>query len=165
MMCCIKCPFHPITGTESKRCSTPICNHSAHKNGVCSENLGQRCFLDEYVVQRLYQSDQLAVKLAFHSLKTALIGRDRALLLSLFHAACEDLRIEFWEWLEEYEPRSLWLLNPIFTSIGLTSLNSFSGVLNNRDAYLDAIVSNPYVGPGYRSVLADTALAVAGERL
>lgn len=164
MMCCNKCPFNPITGTESKRCSAPICSQSAHRNAICSETLGQRCFLDEYVVQRLYQSDPLAIELAYYSLKTALIGRDRALLLSLFHAASEELRIEFWEWLEEYEPRSLWLLNPIFTSIGLTSLSSFSGLLNNREAYLDAIVSNPYVGHGYRAILVEAGSAAAGAR-
>lgn len=148
MMCCNECPFHPVTGSAAERCSRPVCVGSGGKcrDGFCAANLGSRCFLDQYVIKHLYQQNPLAIKLAGHTLKTALTGRDRPLLLSLFHAADDKYRIRLWRWLEFYEPRSLWLLNPVFASAGLTPLNSFGSMGSRREKYLGAILANPYSG-------------------
>lgn len=148
MMCCNECPFHPILGSASTRCNRPLCARSGKKcrDGFCAANLGSRCFLDHYVVNKLYQADELAESLARYTLKSALSGRDRPLLMSLFHAATDQFRLKLWRWLEIYEPRSLWLLNPIFSAVGLPPLNSFGGMGSRRSKYLVAILSNPYSG-------------------
>lgn len=152
MMCCNECPFNPINGSAAERCPRPFCSHSSQRcdTGYCARNLGNRCFLDFYVINHLYQGDELAQKLVFFSLKSALLGRDRALILSIFHAAGEALRLQLWRWLEAYEPRSLWLLNPIFSAMGLTPLDSFAGIGSRRARYLDAIIANPYSGSLYQ---------------
>lgn len=152
MMCCKKCPFHPVTGNASERCSRPVCQGDGRNctTGFCARNIGSRCHLDYYVINRLYQRDPLAETLAVHTLKTSLLGRDRALLLSLFHAASEDIRTQLWNWLEDFEPRSLWLLNPVFSAVGLTPLDSFVGVGSRRGTYLNAIIANPYSGGLYQ---------------
>jgi len=106
--------------------------------------------LDYYVINRLYQNDELAQKLVFESLRSALIGRDRALILSIFHAADDHLRLQLWQWLEAFEPRSLWLLNPVFAAAGLPALDSFMNIGSHRARYLDAIISNPYIGRVYQ---------------
>lgn len=123
MMCCRKCPFNPVSGSAEQRCHRPLCSSQRHDcdTGFCAANIGSRCFQDYYVIERLYQQDTLAEELVQHSLKTALTGRDRALLLSLFQAASERIRLQLWHWLEIYEPRSLWLLNPIFAAVGSDS--------------------------------------------
>lgn len=148
MMCCNECPFHPVLGTVKEVCSRPVCRSTGKRcsDGFCAANIGSRCPLDHYVIEKLYQNDELAVKLAPFTLRTALTGRDRALLLSLFHSAGEPMRIRFWRWLQVYEPRSLWLLNPVFTAAGLAPLNSFGGTGPCRSKYLSAIISNPYGG-------------------
>jgi len=120
---------------------------------LCAANIGSRCFQDYYVIERLYQQDPLAEELVQHSLKTALTGRDRALLLSLFHAASDRIRLQLWHWLEIYEPRSLWLLNPVFTAVGLLPLDSMIGIGSRRAQYIDAIMANPYSGGRYRPVM------------
>lgn len=148
MMCCNECPFHPVLGSASQRCPRPLCANMGKKcrDGFCAANLGSRCMLDYYVINRLYQQDSLAESLAGYTLKTALTGRDRALLLSLFHAATDQFRVKLWRWLEIYEPRSLWLLNPVFAAVGLTPLNSFGSMGSSRHKYLEAILANPYGG-------------------
>lgn len=155
MMCCNECPFNPITGSAKERCPRPVCSASDKRcnSGFCARNLGARCFLDYYVIQHLYQSDPLAESLVFHSLKSALAGRDRALLLSLFHAATDRVRLQLWRWLEAYEPRSLWLLNPVFCAAGLSPLDSFKGMGSHHESYLGAILANPYSGGLYQRVL------------
>jgi len=155
-MCCKKCPFNPISGSEQQRCHQALCNNWRHNcaDGYCAANIGSRCFLDYYVISRLYQQDPLAEALVHHTLKTALIGRDRALLLSLFHAASESIRLQLWHWLELYEPRSLWLLNPIFAAVGLAPLDSLTGMGSRREKYFGAIMENPYSGRLYRSAQA-----------
>jgi len=153
MMCCKKCPFNPITGSEQQRCRQALCNswRQSCNDGYCAANIGSRCFLDYYVINRLYQQDPLAETLVQYSLRTALIGRDRALLLSLFHAASDLIKLKLWRWLELYEPRSLWLLNPVFAAVGLAPLDSLIGMGSRRDKYLSAIMKNPYSGRLYRS--------------
>lgn len=148
MMCCNECPFHPVFGNSSVKCDRPLCRSTGKKcpDGFCATNIGSRCMLDHYVIEKLYQNDELAVSLAPFTLRTALIGRDRALLISLFHAAGDKLRSQFWRWLEVYEPRSLWLLNPVFTAAGLAPLNSFGSSDGSRSEYLSAILANPYGG-------------------
>jgi hypothetical protein len=120
---------------------------------LCAANIGSRCFQDYYVIERLYQQDPLAEELVQYSLKTALTGRDRALLLSLFQAASDRIRLQLWHWLEIYEPRSLWLLNPIFTAVGLMPLDSMVGIGSRRAQYIGAIMANPYSGGRYRPIL------------
>ena len=107
--------------------------------------------MDYYVIEHLYQGDELAEGLALESLKTSLLGRDRALLLSIFQAAREELRIRMWNWLEENEPRSLWLLNPIFIASGLAQLNSFSGIGRMQKKYMEAIISNQYCASNFKA--------------
>jgi hypothetical protein len=116
------------------------------RDGFCGENIGGRCFMDHYVINRLYQNDPLAESLACYTLKTALVGRDRPLLMSLFHAAGDNLRRRLWCWLEIYEPRSLWLLNPVFSAAGLVPLDSFGSIGSRREKYLGAILENHYGG-------------------
>ena len=156
MMCCRKCPFNPETGSEKQRCRQALCRswRQGCSDGCCAANIGSRCFLDYYVINRLYQQDPLAEALVQHSFKTALIGRDRALLLSLFQAASDSVRLQLWHWLELYEPRSLWLLNPIFAAVGLAPLDSLVGMGSRREKYLGAIMTNPYSGRLYRSAQA-----------
>lgn len=150
MMCCNECPFHPVLGSALQRCHRPLCSTKGSgekcRDGFCAANLGSRCLLDHYVVNKLYQGDELAESLAVHTLKTALTGRDRPLLMSLFHAASEQFRLKLWRWLEVYEPRSLWLLNPVFSAVGLPPLNSFGSMGSRRHKYLNAILANPYGG-------------------
>lgn len=155
MMCCQKCPFNPVSGSAEQRCRQPICSSQRHDcgSGICAANIGSRCFQDYYVIERLYQQDPLAEELVHHSLKTALTGRDRALLLSLFQAASDRIRLQLWHWLEIYEPRSLWLLNPIFAAVGLLPLDTMIGVGSRREQYIGAIMANPYSGSRYRPVL------------
>ena len=155
MMCCNNCPFNPSNNTNAPKCDNPICkNSSSHcSESYCARNIGTRCFMDYYVIENLYHEDELAEGLALETLRTALIGRDRALLISLFQAAKQELRIKMWNWLEENEPRSLWMLNPIFAACGLEELNNIS-VENKkiRSKYVDAIVSNPYSGRYYKQI-------------
>ncbi len=155
MMCCRKCPFNPVSGSAGQRCRQPLCSSQRPEccSGLCAANIGSRCFQDYYVIERLYQQDPLAEELVQYSLKTALTGRDRALLLSLFQAASDRIRLQLWHWLEIYEPRSLWLLNPIFTAVGLMPLDSMVGIGSRRAQYIGAIMANPYSGGRYRPIL------------
>lgn len=102
--------------------------------------------MDYYVVDHLQQQDELAEGLAMETLRTALISRDRNLLVSLFEKASEELRLKFWNWLEENESRSLWLLNPIFSANGLAKLENFSNHNNCQNKYIQAIVGNQCSG-------------------
>ena len=153
MMCCNNCPFNPANKTSAPKCDNPICKktNSHCSENYCAKNIGTRCFMDYYVIDNLYRQDELAEGLALESLRTALIGRDRALLISLFQAASQELRIKMWNWLEENEPRSLWILNPIFSAYGLAELDSITSASQNiRSKYMDAIISNPYSGRYYK---------------
>ena len=153
MMCCNNCPFNPANNTNAPKCDNPICKktESHCSENFCAKNIGSRCFMDYYVIDNLYRQDELAEGLAMESLRTALIGRDRALLISLFQAAQQELRIKMWNWLEENEPRSLWMLNPIFAASGLNELNSFTQTNSGTcSKYLEAIVSNQYSGRYYK---------------
>lgn len=152
MMCCNNCPFNPNKDNCLPKCDNPICKSQHQGNDeLCARNLGNRCFMDYYVIDHLFQEDELAEGLAMESLQTALIGRDRALLLSLFQAASDELRMKMWSWLEENEPRSLWMLNPIFVANGLPELTNFAGTGSRRNQYLDAIIANEYSGRYYKS--------------
>ncbi len=158
MMCCNTCPFNPCNMTNAPKCDNPICkktdNHCSES--FCAKNLGTRCFMDYYVIENLYREDELAEGLALETLRTALKGRDRALLISLFQAASKELRIKMWNWLEDNEPRSLWLLNPIFVAYGLAELNNFSSANKEiQNKYFDAILSNQYSGRYYKQVYAN----------
>ncbi len=153
MMCCNNCPFNPANNTNAPKCDNPICKktESHCSENFCAKNIGSRCFMDYYVIDNLYRQDELAEGLAMESLRTALIGRDRALLISLFQAAQQELRIKMWNWLEENEPRSLWMLNPIFAASGLNELNTFTQTNSQTcSKYLEAIVSNQYSGRYYK---------------
>ncbi len=153
MMCCNNCPFNPANNTNAPKCDNPICKktESHCSENFCAKNIGSRCFMDYYVIDNLYRQDELAEGLAMESLRTALIGRDRALLISLFQAAQQELRIKMWNWLEENEPRSLWMLNPIFAASGLNELNTFTQTNSGTcSKYLEAIVSNQYSGRYYK---------------
>ena len=56
-----------------------------------------------------------------------------------------------WNWLEENEPRSLWLLNPIFAASGLEKLDKITSANKGlQTKYVDAIVSNQYSGRYYK---------------
>jgi hypothetical protein len=152
-MCCNNCPFNPANNTNAPKCDNPICKktESHCSENFCAKNIGSRCFMDYYVIDNLYRQDELAEGLAMESLRTALIGRDRALLISLFQAAQQELRIKMWNWLEENEPRSLWMLNPIFAASGLNELNTFTQTNSGTcSKYLEAIVSNQYSGRYYK---------------
>lgn len=153
MMCCNECPFNPTIGSNAEKCPHTVCSPLADrcKTGFCAASIGSRCFMDFYVVSRLYHGDELAEKLALPSLKSALLGRDRALVLSIFQAAGEQLRQKLWHWLEVFEPRSLWLLNPIFAAAGLRPLDSFTGIGSRQEKYLHAIICNPYSGGLHRN--------------
>ncbi|HNX74848.1 MAG TPA: hypothetical protein PLM07_06850 [Candidatus Rifleibacterium sp.] len=144
MMCCNECPFNPTSGNAAERCPRPVCSPTSERcnTGFCARHLGSRCFMDLYVINRLNHGDELAEKLVFDSLKSALHGRDRSLVLAIFQAAGEALCMKLWHWLEVYEPRSLWLLNPVFSAAGLRPLDSFARVGNRRVSYLNAITSH-----------------------
>ncbi len=145
MMCCNECPLNPVTGYAEERCRRPVCRQSETrcKSGFCASELGGRCQLDFYVVRKLYHGDQLAEKLVFASLKSAILGRDRSLVLAIFQSARETLQPLLWRGLEVYEPRSLWLLNPVFSSAGLSPLDTFNELEPRREKYLKAIMHNP----------------------
>lgn len=153
-MCCNNCPFNPANCTNAPKCDNPICNKSSNhcSENYCAQNIGNRCFMDYYVIEHLYQQDELAEGLAMETLRTALTGRDRALLLSLFQAASEELRLKMWNWLEENESRSLWMLNPIFSANGLAQLTTFAGTGSRRPQYVNAIIANQYSGNYHRPV-------------
>jgi hypothetical protein len=152
MICCKNCPFHPVDGFANERCRVPLCQVPVNGPHLCIKMPITRCFYDQYVVYRLYQNDPLARQLAPNLLEKAIRGRDRALLLALFHAADQPTRSIFWNWLEENEPRSLWLLNPIFCAAGLLPLAAFSTVGSRKSEYLSALVANPYSGSSYQAV-------------
>ncbi len=142
MMCCNKCPFHPVSGTAEERCKNPSCKLSAEANHDCSQTcpqeLGIRCFLDYYVINNLNHCE-LAKDLALHTLKTALIGRDRPLLMALFYVSDRLVQEKLWSWLNNNVPRSLWLLNPVFAASGLPTLESFDESPVVRNKYLSAL--------------------------
>ncbi len=155
MMCCNSCPFNPANNTDAPKCDNPICKNTCNhcSESFCAKNIGTRCFMDYYVIENLYREDELAEGLALESLRTALIGRDRALLISLFQAASKELRIKMWNWLEENEPRSLWMLNPIFAASGLEELNNFTSASKGlENKYVEAIVSNQYSGRYFKQI-------------
>jgi hypothetical protein len=145
MMCCNKCPFHPTLGTEKERCHSASCELPANmSNGCtktsCPQDLGMRCFLDYFVINNLHCSE-LARKLVLHTLKTALIGRDRPLLMALFYAADRLTQEKMWSWLNCNIPRSLWLLNPVFEASGLPSLERFDEAPRVKNKYIHALAS------------------------
>lgn len=152
MICCNQCPFHPEWGYAESRCKNPVCFHQNGLAHECQRIPFNRCFFDTYVIRKLYQNDELAENLCKYTFQKAILGRDRALLISLFHAASPALRLQFWNWLEKFEPRSIWLLNPIFMAAGLIPVSSFSASVTNRKNYLAAIVANPYSGARYQPV-------------
>lgn len=151
MICCHSCPFHPVNGYAQQRCPAPVCAVRTNSDHLCIRTPVIRCFLDTYTVNRLYQLDTLALQLAESVFKKALLGRDRALILALFHAAPEELRQIFWNSLEQTEPRSIWLLNPIFSAAGLMPVSSFASLGSRRSSYLQALAANPYAGGRYKS--------------
>lgn len=151
MVCCQQCPFHPKAGFASERCQAPLCALPLNSQHLCIKMSVTRCFYDIYVVNRLYQNDQLARQLALTVLKKAVKNRDRALTLALFHAADAKMRNVFWQWLENTEPRSLWLLNPIFAAAGLLPLGSFAALGTRKGQYLSALSANPYSGNRYQA--------------
>lgn len=156
MICCKNCPFHPIEGFAKERCHQPICRVPLKGPHLCIKLPITRCFYDQYVVSHLYQNDPLAKQLAPNLLEKAIKSRDRALVLALFHAADQATLNIFWNWLEENEPRSLWLLNPIFHAAGLVPLTAFSTVGSRKSEYLSALVANSQTAeayqPSYRSL-------------
>jgi hypothetical protein len=147
-MCCNKCPFHPTKGTIKDVCSTPLCGKDCEESG-CSKSVLSRCNQDYFVIQRLYQRNPVAIKLAFETFKTSLKSGDRGLLLSLFHAAPEYLRKRFYDHLVDFEPKSIWLLNPVFKALGLLPIENTFEMGTRSEKYLQAIVENPYSGNRY----------------
>lgn len=144
MMCCQKCPFNPTMGYSDLKCAKPLCDVSIENSFCgdsfyCYKSLGTRCFMDNYVIEKLQHNDELAVQLAFYTLKTALMGRDRSLLLSLFSAANISIRKILWHSLKLSESRSLWLLNPVFVAAGLPALECLNTTATVRNRYLSAI--------------------------
>ncbi len=148
MMCCNECPFHPTLGSAAERCPNPVCTISGHvcSDGYCARNVRERCFQDTFVITRLYQGHPLAVRLAENTFETACLRRDRALLLSLLHAATPELRRRLWDRLHEFEPRILWMLNPVFAAAGLSPVPSLQGLGPREHLYREALIGNPYVG-------------------
>ncbi|MGM0601403.1 MAG: hypothetical protein ACQETH_16450 [Candidatus Rifleibacteriota bacterium] len=152
MICCNECVFHPIKGIAKIRCPKPECGENC-KNGLeCKKFQPGRCFLDFYVISRLYQEDELAKELCWITVKKAVKARDRALLLSVCQAAGESLKFKIWHWLEQNEPRSIWLLNPLFRAAGLLPVESLKGLGSHRSIYLDALLADHYSGNCYRAV-------------
>jgi hypothetical protein len=144
MMCCQKCPFHPTLGYSDIKCAKPLCNVSiednfCHDSLYCYKSLGSACFMDNYVIENLRHNDELAVQLASYTLKTALLGRNRSLLLSLFASANITIRKMLWHSLKVSESRSLWLLNPVFVASGLPALEGLNTTAKVRNRYLSAI--------------------------
>lgn len=152
MVCCNNCPFHPTKGFARERCNAPLCSLPLSSEHLCIKMSVTRCFYDQYVVNKLYQGDSLAQQLALTVLKKAVKGRDRALILALFHAAGDEIRSSFWNWLEQSEPRSLWLLNPIFAAAGLLPIGTFAAIGSRKNEYLSALSANPYSGSNYQPV-------------
>ena len=140
MMCCNECPFNPKTGKAKEKCSKPVCKCSSErkKDTFCARSIGTRCFMDYYVLNNLSKGDKLAKELAVHTIQSALIGRDRALLIALFYVAPTKLRSLLWKWLGNNESRSLWMLNPIFNSQGLKELENLPEEPNQL--YMQAII-------------------------
>lgn len=161
MICCNSCPFHPNSGYAEERCQRPLCLNNRLTGHKCLRFLVSRCFFDFYVIKNLYQGDSLAEQLAEISLKKAIKVRDRALLLSLLHAAKDQMRFRLWSWLENCEPRSLWLLNPIFSAAGLLPIASFGGLGSRRKIYLEALMANPYSGTNYQTICCTSFLGGA----
>ena len=152
MICCHSCPFHPVNGFAKRRCRLVLCRVKTQQNHQCIKMPVTRCFFDLYVIRYLYQKDFLAESLAETVFKKALHTRDRALLLALFHAADSEIRERFWQWFEQSEPRSLWLLNPVFAGAGLLPIASFADLGTRRDLYFQALSSNPYSGKSYQTI-------------
>ncbi|MEW6708380.1 MAG: hypothetical protein AB1403_01030 [Candidatus Riflebacteria bacterium] len=146
MMCCHKCPLHPVLGNAPERCSHPACDQLDLSEHNCKKIPAWRCFLDVYTAKMLYRNDINAIRLAPEVFRKALQNRDRAMLLALFHAAGQKLRIEFWQHLEKFEPRSIWLLNPIFAAAGLQPIESFASMGQRRNEYLNALSASHYAG-------------------
>ena len=141
MMCCNDCPFNPVTGSAKERCSKSLCekcDKNRCKDAICARSIGTRCFMDYYVLNNLGKGDELAKQLAVHAIQSALLGRDRAMLIALFYVAPTKLRSFLWRLLGNSESRSLWMLNPIFTSSGLSELNSLPEELDEK--YMQAII-------------------------
>ncbi len=152
MYCCNQCPLNPLNTLSKVCCPQPECHLVPNFDHQCNRLPFTRCYMDKYVANRLYQKDALAQKLAPLVLQKAILGRDRPVVLALFHAASRNLRLQFWEALKNYEPRSIWLLNPVFTAAGLLPLESFSQFSDRQNHYLNALLSNPYVGGTYEPV-------------
>ncbi|OQA06314.1 MAG: hypothetical protein BWY66_01932 [bacterium ADurb.Bin374] len=148
MMCCNECPFHPTLGNAVERCPNPICSASGHqcRDGYCALTVRERCFQDQFVISRLYQEHPLAIRLAEHTFETACLRRDRPLLLALLHAATPELRRTFWKRLHDFQPRILWMLNPVFAAAGLSPVPSLQGLGPREEAYMEALYANPYAG-------------------
>lgn len=152
MLCCKTCPFNPKNTTSWHYCKNPECKDEQTSEHKCTRLPYARCYLDTYVINRLYQKDELAIKLAGLCVKKAVLGRDRAILLCVFQAAPENLRESLWQILIDTEPRSIWLLNPIFQAAGLMPLKEFSLFSNLKHAYYSALKQNPYSGAFYKAV-------------
>lgn|GEM_PF-1023592 len=148
MMCCNECPFHPTLGSDIERCFSPVCSSAGHacRDGFCALSVRERCFQDRFVITRLYQEHPLAIKLAEHTFETACLRRDRPLLLSLLHAATHELRQKLWKRLHDFQPRILWMLNPVFAAAGLSPVPSLSGLGPREEHYRKALFDNPYAG-------------------
>ncbi|HNW33729.1 MAG TPA: hypothetical protein PKM25_02275 [Candidatus Ozemobacteraceae bacterium] len=148
MMCCNECPFHPTLGSALERCSSPVCSSAGHacRDGFCALSVRERCFQDRFVITRLYQEHPLAIKLAEHTFDTACLRRDRSLLLSLLHAATHELRQKLWKRLHGFQPRILWMLNPVFAAAGLSPVPSLTGLGAREEQYRKALFDNPYAG-------------------
>jgi len=146
MMCCQKCPLHPVRGNAAERCSHPACDQLDPAEHNCKKIPVWRCFLDVYTVNMLYRNDINAIRPAPEVFRKALHNRDRAMLLALFQAAGQQLRIKFWQHLEKFESRSIWLLNPIFAAAGLQPIESFASIGQRRNEYLNALSACHYAG-------------------
>jgi hypothetical protein len=152
MICCNECVFHPTKGSAKLRCPQPECNENCNQGLQCKKYQPGRCFLDFYVISRLYQKDELANRLCWITVEKAVKARDRALLISVCQAADESLKYKIWQWLEDTEPRSVWLLNPLFRAAGLLPVESLKKIGKHSHTYLNALLADYYAGNCYRAV-------------
>lgn len=134
MFFCNECPFE---GISPSNLGSAGCKFMHGHNQPPSPH--RRCHADMYVIKNLSNNDPIAANLFENTFKSALQTRDRSLLTSLFRSANKHLKQKLWALLKENEPRSLWLLNPIFSAQGLDELTSINDAKESQNSYIDAI--------------------------
>lgn len=141
---CLNCPIN----NQNSKCIQVgrfSFNPTDYKQ-ITNRNIPNRCKLDLYVVKYLSEGNPVTINLAQKTIMKSLQNKDRELLIAILFNASESILQLLWQILKNNEARSLTLLNPLLTAIGLAPISNIKLTKNSIQFYMNAIKNSPVFG-------------------